>query len=243
MCPECFNTVPRRFRAEYDAVATYAADGEVWFEDSEGTGGYWRALEAIAAGESPEAEPAKWETITSLRRFVAFDQAGETEFEACVGVWDRDPESDKGAMKVPYSITRDGVLIAPGSCVDQVWLKVRLKCPDFHGVIYNAEAVYDAGEIVYFDELGDAYKALMESAAGETPEDEPEDWELVPFPKIFAIAVKAGALADWQRSDGEGSAVKTRDSEERFTELLDDQVWQLTKMQGQTGRFEVASSE
>lgn len=240
--PEIFETEERYFRAEWEAGETYAADDEIRFEDSEGTVAYYTPVSADlpAAGESPEDEPDKWEELTTFRRFVAFAQEGETEFEACVGAWDRDPEADPEALKLTYRVTRDGILIEPGQCeVASVWLKIRRKCPDFAADVYSALATYAAGDLVYFDDEGDVYRALEATSAGQTPTTNPAKWAIVEFPMIFARAVKAGALADWQRSDGEGSAVKTRDSEDRFNELLDEQVWQLTKLQGQTGRPDV----
>lgn len=236
--PECFVTELRRFRAEYDPALTYAEGVELYFEDSEGTGGYWTALEAIGVGDSPEAEPTMWAALTVLRRFVAFDQAGETEFEACVGAWDADPESDKGALRVGYQVTADGVLLSPACALDGVWLKVRRKCPDFAAEVYDVAEAYGVGRALYYEDLGECFRVLEVTTAGDNPVDEAEKFEQLEFPMILARAVKAGALADWQRSDGEGSAVKTRDSEERFTDLLDEQVWQLTKLQGQTGKPE-----
>ncbi|MFA6959949.1 MAG: hypothetical protein WC205_04260 [Opitutaceae bacterium] len=234
--PECFETEYRLFRAEYDADLTYAEGVELYFEDSAGVGAYYTALEAIGVGESPESDPDSWEVLTTLRRFVAFDQAGETEFEACVGAWDRDPEADKGALRMAYSITSDGVLISPACTLNGVWLKIRKVCPDFSAVIYDATDTYAVGDVVYFEDFAECYRVLEATTAAQTPGTHPAKFAVLEFAKIFARAVKAGALADWQRSDGEGSAVKTRDSEERFTELLDEQVWQLTKLQGQTGK-------
>jgi hypothetical protein len=240
--PEIFETEERYFRAEWEAGETYAAGDEVRFTDSEGETAYYTPVagDLPAAGESPEDEPDKWEELTDFRRFVAFDQEGETAFEACVGAWDEDPEANACADKLRFRVTRDGILIEPGQCSGaSVWLKIRRKTPDFAAQVYAADAEYAVGEPVYFEDEGEVFRCLEATAAGQTPETNPAKWELEGFPMIFARAVKAGALADWQRSDGEGSAVKTRDSEDRFIELLDEQVWQLTKLQGQTGRPDV----
>lgn len=237
--PECYVTELRRFRAEYSAASTYATGAEVWFVDSADIGGYYTALEAIALTESPEAAPTKWEALTTLRRFVAFDQPGKTEFEACVGAWTADPESVKSAMRMQHLITTDGVLLPPTCPIDGAWLKVRRKCPDFAAEQYDAAVAYAVGARVYFDDLMEVYKCVTATTAGQTPATHASKWELVEFPMILARAVKAGALADWQRSDGEGSAKKTADSEANFTALLDEQVFQLTKLQGQTGRPDV----
>lgn len=235
--PEIFVTEERTFRAEWDAAATYAEDDEVYFPDE--PAGYYRALAATSAGESPATTAAKWEEMATFARLVEFEQAGETAFEACVGVWDRDPEADPSAVPVPYRVTADGILLPPDYAYATAWLRVRKVCPPLTPLVYDEAATYLPGVEVYFDAIGDVYTCLEATAAGETPATDAAKWAVVPFPMIFARAVKAGALADWQRSDGEGSAVKTRDSEERFVELLDDQVCQLTKLQGQTGRIDV----
>lgn len=199
--------------------------------------GYYQAI-ATAAGQSP-IDADYWAAVDHIRHLVEFSQAGQTVFDACVAAWDKDPESDASAVTVPFRIVTDGVLLPPDYAFDSIWLRVRKACPPLLPVVYDAAATYAVGVEVYFDAIGDVYKCVTSTSAGETPATAAAKWELVPFPMIFSRAVKAGALADWQRSDGEGSAVKTRDSEERFIELLDEQVWQLTKLQGQTGRLDV----
>ncbi len=59
-------------------------------------------------------------------------------------------------------------------------------------------------------------------------------FQLIPFPEFLARAVKAGALADW--FDPDEKPEKADKWEGKFTELLDEQVFQIVKVQGQTGR-------
>lgn len=196
--------------------------------------GYYTALVAGAGGSPLDTD--RWEPITELRRLVDFNQTGKTAFEACVGAWDRDPDTDKAAKRLHFAIAADGVVLPADYTGVLAWLKLRRKCPDLAAVVDDAAAAYAIGDVVYFDSIGDVYECLEATTTGQTPLTHAAKWRVIEFPMIFARAVKAGALADWQRSDGEGSATKTRDSEDRFVELLDEQVWQLTKLQGQTGR-------
>lgn len=231
---EVFETEKRYFRAEYDDGETYAADAEIYFNDGE-TSGYFTPVadDLPAAGESPATDPDKWTRLTSLRRVVAFDQAGKTAFEGVAAAWDRDPDADKEAVAIDYVLAGDGVVIPPGACLDFVWLKIIKKCPDFAAVLFDESETYGAGRVVYVEPH--CWEVLEETEAGETPGTDPEKFRQLEFPYVLARAVKQGALADWQRSDGE--AEKAEAGESRFYAELEAQKWKLIGTQKQRGRI------
>jgi hypothetical protein len=72
------------------------------------------------------------------------------------------------------------------------------------------------------------------TTAGQTPTTHAAKWTLVEFPEFLARAVKVGAYADWLEAEERPQAAGIQES--KFIDLLEEQVWQLTKLQGQTGR-------
>lgn len=224
----------RFFRPTWDQATTFAAGAEVYFAAAEA---YYTANSAPnnpAAGESPATHPAKWTVLTDLHRYVAYEQTGEAAIAAVVGAWNADPRTDVGAIELRWKNTGDGITFAPDVGVPGVWLEFRPRPANFAASLYSATANYAAGAAVYFGDLGEVYVARSATTAGQTPNTHASKWELQEFPDFLELAVKAGALSDYYLGDERPNAAGRQDA--RFIELLDEQVWQLTKLQGQTGR-------
>ena len=229
--PQFMDTQERLFRPAWDAGETYAEDEEVYFEDDDT---YYTCLAATSAGQSPETNPEKWEELTEFRRIVDWEQDGEDAFEVCTGAWDRDPQSDAEALPLPYSVRNDGIQFGPEVDVTSVWLEIRIRPRKLTATIYDEAEAYADGDGVYFPELdGNVYVANQATTAGQTPGTHASKWDLVPIADFLELAVKAGAQADWLTSDERPRAGVVWD--EKFENLLEEQVWQLTKLQGQTG--------
>lgn len=227
----------RFFRAVWDAATIYAADAEVYYEP---TDKYYTCLSTTVAGEDPEDTPAKWEELTAFNREVDYAQAGEERIAICLGAYDADPRAAEEASKLLFKLQRDGVGFAPDVGVTSVWLEYLAPADSLAAEVYDVAAPYAIDDLVYFTD-GEVYKTLAATTAGDNPEDDPAMFELVPFPAFLARAVKAGALADWALAgEKETSAKLEKMREDNFTDLLDEQVHQIVKMQGQTGRPNVA---
>lgn len=233
--PVFMDTEERWFRPVWSASSTYAEDDEIYFADADA---YYVCTSPASAGESPTTAAAKWALLQDFRRIVDYEQAGETAIAAVLGAWDRDPQADAGAQALRYSLRNRGVQFSPDHEETSVWVEFRARAADFAAELYDAAKPYAAGSRVYFPDLGDVYRALEATAAGQTPGTHAAKWARVEFPEFLARAVKAGALSDWLTSDERPNAAAKWDG--KFIELLDEQVWQLTKLQGQTGQPDVS---
>lgn len=227
----------RFFRAVWAEADTYAVADEVYYEP---TDTYYTCLAITVAGEDPEDTPAKWEELTVFNREVDYAQPDEERIAICIGAYDADPRADEEALKLPYKLQRDGVGFAPDVGVTSVWLEYLAPADSLAAEVYDAAEEYAIDELIYFTD-GEVYKVLEATTAGENPEDQASKFQLVPFPAFLARAVKAGALSDWALAgEKEVSAKLEKLREDNFTDLLDEQVHQIVKMQGQTGRPNVA---
>jgi hypothetical protein len=225
--PETMLTEQRRFRAEWVAQI-YASGVEVYHT---GTDAYWISNAATTALEVPGVS-TKWVKPTTLRLLVGYEQTGLSAIDAVLGAWDADPEADPEANSVPYTLAEDGVLLAPDYDGTAVWLRFRTRPDDFAwSEVWDETIPYDAGAVVYY--APHVYTATVATATAEEPGDS-ANWRQLEFPYRLARAVKAGAASEDQGAGGQEDKELVSSSE--FTELLEEQVWQLTKLQGQTGR-------
>lgn len=223
----------RFFREVWDAAATYAADNEVYYTPLDK---YFVCLATTTVGQDPEDTPLKWEELTTFNHEVDYAQEDATRIAIVIGAYDQDPRADAEALPLPFQLRENGVGFAPDVETSSVWLEFLAPADSLAATVFDALLTYDPKELIYFTD-GEVWKAVETTSAGEDPADTPAKWELVPFPHFLARAVKAGALADWQRGgEKETSAKLEQLREDNFTDLLDEQVWQITKLQGQTGR-------
>jgi hypothetical protein len=223
----------RFFRPLWLAGSTYAADAEVYYEP---TDKYYVCLSATSAGQDPEDTPAKWEEMENFNHQVDYAQAGETRIAVVLGAWDADPRAYPDALELKRTLRQDGVGFEPDLEATSVWLEYMAPADSLAAEVFDAAATYAVNELIYWTD-GEVYKCIVQTTAGQDPTDTPASWELVPFPAFLARAVKAGALKDWNvAGEKEQSAKLEQLQEDAFQDLLDEQVFLVTKMQGQTGR-------
>lgn len=225
--PELMAVQRRQFRAEWKAQA-YDADAEVYHA---GSGKYWVASTAVTAADEPAEGSSVWAELVDFRRTVGWDQAGKDAIGAAVRAWDKDPLVHADARRLNFALSAEGVEFG-GEAPVSVWLQFRRRAPDATAAVYDAATAYAAGVGVYV--APDCYQVLAATTAGETPAGAPAKFAKIDFPAVLAEAVKAGAVADLLAADAQPEKASWWDG--KFTELLDEQVWQLTKLQGQTGQ-------
>lgn len=232
--PELMATQGRRFRPTWTAT-TYAEDDEVWHTATEA---YYRA-NASAAGSEVPGTSTLWDEITEFRRYVEYAQTGATVIEAVIEAWDADPRASASARKVPFRLDTDGVRFAPDG-PDIAWLEFRTPAPDFGWSALWAATSFAADAVVYHESTGEVYQASSAAASGDVPGTAAK-WVLQPVPYIFRHAAKLKAYATWSQSKGASDVALTFDNNDpakpgKFQTALEEQVWQYTKLQGQTGR-------
>lgn len=253
--PELTVVEYRLFRDTWEA-GVYAAGDEVYHN-----GSYWRATGAVTADDVPgeygakgvlvyaeggaiiasadgdylvytnaSATPSKWAELIRFRKVVLYAQTDQEEIGAVLGAWTLDPLKDTAAVKVDFSLMGDGAVFPPDYEPDGVWVGYRLRAPEVSPVVYSAEAVYVANDAVYV--APGAYLVLSTTTAGETPTTAAAKFRAIAMPAWLAPAVKAGAYADLLEADSRSE--KAARIENQFIDLLEEQVWQLSKLQGQT---------
>lgn len=227
------STIEGRYYRDAWAAGTYEEDDEVWHADTEA---YYRATTSTT--EEPAEDASDWTILGDFNRYVAWEQTGATAIGACLRAWDKDPRENTDALEIPFEIRAEGIVFAPDE-VDHPYLEIRMRVHDLHAETYSSTDNYAAGDRVYYTD-GEVYRVVSATNAGDTPENAPAKFEVLTIPRFLARALEAGALADWRTNDERDAGAAPWD--DRFTELLDEQVWQLTKLQGQTGRVRFAAS-
>jgi hypothetical protein len=223
--PEVLLIEQRRFRAEWSAQS-YTSGAEVYHL---GTDEYWKAS-ADAIGTDVPAVSTKWVRLLDLRRTVAFSQVGKAEFDACLAVWNNDPLSVSGAEVVPFNLSASGIEFG-AQPITGAWMELRKVAPDFSwSEIWSAKG-FSTGAIVY--KSPEVYVAHEAATSSDIPGASVK-WLKLDFPARLARAVKLGAVAD--RLGAVGQEDKERIKGPSFDEALDEEVFQITKLQGQTGR-------
>jgi hypothetical protein len=225
--PELIKLEARRYRDTWSATS-YAAGAEIWHADTET---YYQAATSATASDIP-GTASLWTEITEFYRYIAYGQTGQTAIEAALSAYDKDPRVHADAQRLGFKVRPEGIAFDPGA-PDVVYLEYRPLATDFGGTLYSATASYAEGDRVYH--APSMYRVLSAASPGESPDTAPAKYEALEFPYILARAVKYGAYADLLAASGQHD--KAAAWEGRFSAELDEQVFQLTTLQGQTGRY------
>lgn len=178
-------------------------------------------------------DTTKFGVLTPFRKYVAHEQTGKTAIEAVVRAWDADPRTEESALPVAFEIGVEGVRFAPDAPA-VVWIDYRARCPDFTYLEEWASGAYASGAQVYHATTGELYRASS-AITNEVP-GVAAAWVKIDVPYWLEVPVKRWAHALLAGSDGVSR--KGLLTEDEFRDLLDEQVWQFTKLQGQQGRTE-----
>lgn len=253
--PECIEVQHRYFRPEWVA-GSYPAGTEIYAGNT-----YWRATEDVTSADVPGQYGAKgvllagvgialaysadgayiiytgaggtaskWVEMIRFRKIVLWEQPGKDAVGAFLAAWTEDPLTSKCARRVPFLLVGDGAVFEPGYSNASVWVGINPPSPKVTPEPNDGAAAIAAGSFVYIE--GDVYKVLTTTTAGDKPSTASAKFSLVPIPQFLAPALKAAVWSDICASDG--AMDKATWWENKFTDLLDEQVTQLTKLQGQT---------
>lgn len=230
--PELMATEERAFRPAW-VDGNYALDDEVYHEE-----GYWRANASVTTGEEPGVSP-KWDALTEFYRYVDYAQSGATPIEAVIEAWSADPRATRDTRAIPFRLDEAGVRFAPDQ-EGPVWLEFRRRCPDYGWTSVWSAQSYSAGAIVYHSTTGEVYEASANVIGTDVPGAAPA-WVRAEVPYIFRNAAKLKGFALWLESQGKTDTAILFDNDDpanpgKFQQELEEQTWQYTKLQGQTGR-------
>lgn len=204
--PQLMETQERYFRAEWDAAAAYAEDDEIYYAGT--VTGYYRALAATVAGESPDTTPASWEEITDLDAYVAYAQAGEDRIGTFCQIYPENPRGQRRPRTVLFALDGRGATITSCSVPASVWVEYRRPCPTWRGPAYDAALAYAAGVTRYYADGADAYAGdfwttLAATTAGQNPQNTPAKWSKVELPAWLGDFAARGAYDVAMRGDAQ----------------------------------------
>lgn len=155
---------------------------------------------------------------------------GQDRFGTVFNIFDGDPRK-ANAKRLKFLLLEDGYYLnqnAPAT----VWVQHRRPCPTFTDAVYEAR-VYAVDEVVYVPGDGLVYRCTALVTSGNTPAPGPSvaGWTTEYFPKFLAEAVKFGAVASMNRSEGQAGTASG--IEAIMVEFLDHEIDQIATQQRQ----------
>lgn len=193
----------------------------------------------LAHTSSGTIDTAKFGLLAAFRPFIAYEQTSQTAIEAVLECWDADPRSDAAAKRVTFRKDIDGIRFAADQA-GPIWPEFRVRCPSF---LWSAEwsaTSFTSGSIVYHTTTGEIYQASSAAINTDVP-GAAAKWVKRDVPYTFRHAAKWKAVALALLADGQNEKALLLDNADtsspgKFQDVLEEQVWQYTKLQGQTGR-------
>lgn len=244
--PEWCPVEERFYRPTWRVGPDYPEATEAYYN-----GAYWYAT---AENADPPEDGSLWVPLTDeetvghpFRRYVGLDQttfagAALTPIGTVLGAYQSDPRVRPGARRVDYTLTPDGIEIVRFTGTS-VWLHFRQRPPVFTSSLFDAEASYVAGQKVYFAGAagafleGDCYECADDTAAGESPESDPELWTKIAFPYVLKHAVADFVFAEALEEDGQTDRASKR--REKAEETLATEWGKSETQQGIVRTFRV----
>lgn len=182
---------------------------------------------------------------------IEWAQSGEDEIETVFDVYQTSPFATSYQRAQAYTLTPSGIQLVNGTWTNYyvngvnqnniygsnpanpVFLFYRRKLPSFTGDTFSTSATYAVDDQVYFtdsDDVGDFYKCVTATSAGESPETDPDKWEVIPFYQTFFQYCVYKAFADWLISDGQMERAGNAYSIAK--DKMDDEFDQLERQMG-----------
>lgn len=224
------------------ATSAYAPGAKVYYPFRQSFYQCHTAVPAGGGGILP-TDTTNWGPLNPFERYVAYQQLNKTELGDVIAVYDKDPRIFLDARPLGWTEGVKGIDVYEPT-VNTVWVHWRQKCPILRGATFNAAAIYDPGEQVYFSVTSsggtinaDFYDCLATTAAGESPGTTPAKWSKVALPYAFAEWLIHAAAADLLSKDGHDDW--SGDEMTLATGALTAELDKQERQKGQVPPFEV----
>lgn len=157
-------------------------------------------------------------------QLLPWDQLGENQIETIYQVFQSNPTASTYPQLQSYVDVPGGIQMISGLVsqyyvngvaqnqifgappINPCYIFYRKKCPSFTGDEFDATDTYAVDEQIYFVNsigVGNFYKCLAATTAGQDPDDTPTKWELIEIPEILFWNALYQSFADWLISDGQ----------------------------------------
>jgi hypothetical protein len=193
---------------------------------------------AAAAGDLP-TDTANWGLLVPFDAYVSYTQTNQTAIGIVQAAYTADPRTTTRGHEVNWDLSERGVQVH--TPCPFIWLDYRGRCVKLGGEIWNGEAAYAAGAMMYYSSAstpGNFYTAASGTAAGQSPDTAPNVWTVVAIPRLFHKYLVLGMAADYMKA-GLGSGLNQFQGSQGQLLLnlaqtaLDDQKSLLVGQQGQ----------
>jgi len=186
------------------------------------------------------------------------NQLGESFIDATFQVWQTSPVGAGYPCPIQYEILPDGVqVIGVTNWVWNGWLWTypawftagypvylfyRTACPSFTGTDYSAMATYSVDDQILFTNSASVmnfWKCVIATTAGQSPDTNPNSWELIELPQFLFNYVLYKSFADYLRMDAQME--KAQGGEALAQQYLDMESDKQERQQGHVLPMHVAT--
>ena len=242
--PELCPVEERVVGEEWDPLHAYTLGYVIVYRAT--TSAVWTYYEALSnfvpAGLEPGSVGAElsWGLYSVTReRRLDYVVNGYEAIGEVFGIYGDNPRISGKARPVPFELASDGVYLGGEVTGSSVWLKYRVRPPEYTTELYSGAVTYTKGDLVYLESTGHCYMAL-DTLFDDSPTVFPDYWLTQPVPEILADYAAAGAKADFLSDDGQDE--KATAAEGAAQNRLDQQVADIVIHQGQRGTYEVLAA-
>jgi hypothetical protein len=186
---------------------------------------FYQCHTAHTAGASFDA--TKFGILTPFDAYIDLDQTGETPIGVVRGVWNANPRIFTRARRVTWGLSDNGIEVV--STAAKVWVEFSIRLARLWGDVLDLTATYAADEQVQFTpatnaaEATDFYTVLTTTSAGETPDTDPDKFQVVELPDFLRAYLGAKAAMDLLAGDSDGLFQKAdQEADRSLTTLLDN---------------------
>jgi hypothetical protein len=96
-----------------------------------------------------------------------------------------------------------------------VYIYYRKPCPRFTAPDYDATLTYAIDDQILFEDsdgVTNFWKCVVATSAGQSPDTNPDSWELLEIPEVFFNYAVYSSYADWLRMDGQTDKAASADA-------------------------------
>lgn len=152
-------------------------------------------------------------------------QTGESAIDCIYNCWAVSPFASNYPPQFGYNETPNGIQIINGTPYQYnfylngvaqtnlygappnspIYIYYRQVCPSYTGSIYDATATYAVDDQIYFTTsagVGNFYKCLVATTAGQSPSTTASSWAVIPIYTTFVNYATYMVYADWLTQDG-----------------------------------------
>jgi hypothetical protein len=206
---------------DWAASTSYAVGDRVRNQEDDE---YYQCHTAHTSGS--DIDLANWGRLTPFRKYIEHNQFAKNRIGTFLDIWENDPEVKRGTRRVPFWLGPDRANISRNLL--SVHVKYRTPCPDLsHARLLTGSTELELGQYAYWTNttslVGNFYKAVFDTVAGENPATFNEKFRSVSIPRYFEDFIVHGIVAELKEGDRESDGGQL--SAMQRQSALNDDLW------------------